>query len=76
MVGYMAPYMEPPISPVGRAPSAPAPLVESIMLDGEVGGSIYGTKYPTTSGSKSGAKIDNLSGRIIEPLRVSSHGAV
>ena len=55
MVGYIVPYMEPSISPftlmdsttVGRAPKTPAPLLwrrpkaASIMVDGEIDGSIY-----------------------------------
>ena len=78
MVGYIVPYMEPPISPstvmdfttVGRTPKAAAPLLwrqpkaASIMVDGEFGGSINGTIYPTISGSKKGAEIDNHSGKL------------
>ena len=72
MVGYIVPYMEPPISPstnmeaaFGRLHNSGAgafgarpTVVESIMVDGEIGGSIYGTIYPTISGSKNGAEID------------------
>ena len=72
MVGYIVPYMEPPISPstnmeaaFGRlhhsgesAFGARPTVVESIMVDGEIGGSMYGTIYPTISGSKNGAEIN------------------
>ena len=49
---------------VGRAPKASAPLLwrwpkaASILVNGEIGGSVYGTIYPTMSGSKNGAEID------------------
>ena len=44
---------------VGRAPfGAPPTAVESIMVDGEIGGSIYGTIYPTISGSTNCVEID------------------
>ena len=69
---YIVPYMKPPISAStimdstteGRAPKAPAPLLwrrpkaASILVDGEVGGSICDTIYLTISGSKNGAEID------------------
>ena len=56
LVGYIVPYMEPPISPTtnmeaafGRlhyngagASGARPTVVESMMVDGEIGGSIYG----------------------------------
>ena len=32
-------------------------VVESIIVDGEIGGSISGTIYPAISGSKNGAEI-------------------
>ena len=35
-------------------------VVESRMVGGEIGGSIYGTMHLTISGSKSRVKIDNL----------------
>ena len=84
MVGYIVPYKEPPISPstnmeaaFGRlhhsgadAFGARPTVVESIMVDGEVGGSIYGTIYPTISVSKNGAEIKNPSGRTIEQVRI------
>ena len=71
MVGYIVPYMEPPISPstnmeaaFGRLHNSGAgafgarpTVVESIMVDGEIGGSIYGTIYPTISGSQNGPKL-------------------
>ena len=34
-------------------------VVESIVVDGEIGGSIYGAVYPTISGPKNGAEIDD-----------------
>ena len=82
MVGYIAPCMEPPISPCtnveaafGRllhsgagAFGARSTVVESIIVDGEIGGSISGTIYPTISVSKSGAEIHNFPGIIIDQL--------
>ena len=73
MVGYIVPYMEPPISPstnmeaaFGRLHNSGAgafgarpTVVESIMVDGEIGGSIYGTIYPTISGPQNGAEIND-----------------
>ena len=44
-------------------------VVESIFVDGETGGSIYGTIYPIISGSQNGAEINNPSGKIIAQLR-------
>ena len=41
----------------------------------EIGGSTYGTRYPTISGSKNGAEIDSPSERIVEQLRVSPTAA-
>ena len=85
MVGYIVPYMEPSISPstnmeaaFGRHHNSGAgafgayPTVEeSIMVDGEVGGSIYGTICPTISGSNNSAEIDiNLS----EGLSITAEG--
>ena len=35
-------------------------VVESIMVDGEIRGSIYSTIYPTISGSKNGAEIEMI----------------
>ena len=45
-------------------------FAESIVVDGETGGSTYGTIYATISGSKMGATIDHPSGTITEQLRV------
>ena len=88
MVGNIVPYMESPISPppnmeaaFGRLHNSGADafgarhtVVESIMVDCEIGGSIYGinTIYPAISVFKNGAEINNPSGGIIEQLRV--HG--
>ena len=33
------------------------PKAASILVDGEIGGSIYGTIYPTISGSKNNLKL-------------------
>ena len=74
MVGYTVPYIEPPISPstnmkaaFGRLRNSGAgafgarPIVaESIMVDGEIGRSIYGTIYPAISGSKNGVEINRI----------------
>ena len=38
-------------------------------MDGEIGGSIYGTIYLTMSGSKNGIEMNNPSGRIIDCTR-------
>ena len=74
VVGYIVPYMEPPISPctnmkaafgrfhnsgVGAFGARPT-VVESMMVDGEIGGSIVGyiIIYPTIAGSQNGAEID------------------
>ena len=79
MLGYVAPYMEPSISPsttmdsttVGRAPKAPAPLLwrrpkaASILVDGEIDGSMYGATYPSMYGSENGARNNAPFGRII-----------
>ena len=73
MAGYIVPCMESPISPstnmeaaFGRlhhngagAFGACSTVVESIMVDGETGGAIYGTKYPSISSSKNGAENDH-----------------
>ena len=78
MVGYTELYVEPPVSPstnmeeaFGRlhnsragAFGARSTVLESIMVDDEIGGSIYGTIYPTISGSRHGAEINNPSGRL------------
>ena len=75
MVGYIVPYMEPPIPPCtnieaafGRIHNSGAgafgahpTVVESIMVDGEIPGPICGTIYPTISGSTNGAEIDTPS---------------
>ena len=75
-------YMAPPNSPFtnmeaafgrlhnsGGLPSAAPIGVDSIMVDGEIGGAIYGTIHPTISGSKNGAEIGNPSGRIMNYSR-------
>ena len=80
LVGCIVLYMEPPISPstimdsktVGRAPKAPAPCLwrrpkaASILVGGEIGGSIDGTVYPTISCFTNSAVINNPSGRTID----------
>ena len=79
MLGHIVPSMEPSISSsttmdsttVGRAPKAPAPLLwrrpkaASILVDGEIDGSMYGATYPSIYGSEDGARNNNPSGRII-----------
>ena len=78
MLGYVAPYMEPSISPstnmeaaFGRLHNSGAgafgarpTVVESIVVDGEIDGSMYGTIYPSIYGSENGARNNNPSGRI------------
>ena len=84
MVGYIVPHMEPAISPstnmeaafgrfhnsgscaFGTSPT----VVESMMVDGEIGGSRWGTVDPTISGSQNGAEMNDPSGRITKQLRV------
>ena len=61
MAGYIVPYMDPPTSSFTNMEAAfdrlhSPTVVESIMVDGDIGGSIYGTIYPTTSGSKLSAE--------------------
>ena len=54
--------MEPPISLAihhyGFHNSGAGALAASILVDGEIGGSIYGTISPTIFGSKNGTEID------------------
>ena len=85
MVGDIVPYMEPPISPstnmvaaFGRLHNSGAgafgarpTAVEFIMVDGEIGGSMYGTIYPTMSGSKNGAEISII---LPEGLLITAEG--
>ena len=73
-MGYVAPYMEPPISPSTNMEAASGRLhnsgvgafgarptgVESIMVDGQIDGSIFSTVDPTISGFKDGAEIDTI----------------
>ena len=80
MLGYVAPYMEPSISPstnreaaFGRLHNSGAgafgarpTVVESIVVDGEIDGSMYGTIYPSIYGSGNSARNNNPSGRIIK----------
>ena len=40
-------------------------VVESIMVDDEIDGSMYGAIYPSIYGSESGARNNNPSGRIM-----------
>ena len=75
MLGYVAPYMEPSISPSTNmeaafgclhnsgagAEGARPTVVESIVVDGEIDGSIYGTIYSSIDGSENGARNNNLS---------------
>ena len=76
MVGYIVPYMEPPISPstimdsttaAGAEGARPTVLEEAAEGRLHISGwqdwwfHIYGTIYPTISGSKNGFKIDNPS---------------
>ena len=82
MVGYIVPHMEPPISPStnketpfgrlhnswGGAFGARPTVIESILVDGEIGGSIYGTICPTISVSKNGAEVDSI---LLEGLLIS-----
>ena len=79
MLGYVAPYMEPSISPstnmeaaFGRLHNSGAgafgarpTVVESIVVDGEIDGSMYGATYPSIYGSENGARNNNPSGRIM-----------
>ena len=79
MLGHIAPYMEPSISPstnmeaaFGRlhnsgagAEGARPTVVESIVVDGEIDGSMYGATYPSIYGSENGARNNSPSGRII-----------
>ena len=51
--------------PEGARPMWRLPKAASMLVDGEIGGSIYGAKYSTISGSKHGAETDNHSERII-----------
>ena len=41
----------------GASAFGAAPVAESIMVDDEIGGFIYGAVNPTISGSKNGTKI-------------------
>ena len=71
MAEYIVPHREPPTSPstnmeaafdrlrnsgAGAFGARPT-VVESIIVDGEIGGSIYGTIYPTISGSQMVLKL-------------------
>ena len=71
MLGYIVPYMETPTSPSTSMEAASGRLnnwagafgarptvMDSILVDGEIGGCMYGTIYPTISGSKNGAETD------------------
>ena len=79
MVGYIVQYMETPISlstdmvaAFGRlhnsgvgAFGARSTVVESIVVDDEIGDSINSTIYPFMPGSQNGAATANPSGRIV-----------
>ena len=62
---------------MGRAPNATGalwwrrPKAASILVDGEIGGSIYGTIYPTISGSQNGVGIDII---LLEGLLTTAEG--
>ena len=96
MVGSTVPHLEPPISPsttmdsttVGLVPKAHDPLLwkrpkaASILVDGEIAGSMCGTIYPTISASQNGGKTndpsgwnDNYRGRIIAQPSVDEFGS-
>ena len=80
MLGYVAPYMEPSISPstnmeaaFGRLHNSGAgafgarpTVVESIVVDGEIDVFIYDTMYLSMYGSENGARNNNPSRRIIK----------
>ena len=46
-------------------------VVESIMVDGKIGGSVYDTIYPTRSGSQNGAETDLI---LPEGLSIRAEG--
>ena len=46
-------------------------VVQSMVVDGEIGDSIFGTIYPTISGFKHGAEIDII---LPEELAITAEG--